>query len=276
MFAAVCVAFALYLVYLLRKPISWVLIAIFLAVALAGPVNRLPPPHEARVRDRDRLPRAACSYRSGSPPPSSRRSSTRATPDPEPADYAHDAQDFTQKNATLRKLEKDYNITGKLQGAGSEAARQDRQRRQRARRHRARPRQLAVRRLHDPRADRVPARQRPHWVERFLELRPPEEAARIRKALDHMARTVGGYVAALSSPRHDRRHQRVHSCSRSSASRSPPRWRSSCFSPTLIPLVGATLGRDRRRDRHAVHRLPDGHDHLGDLLRCTTSSSRTR
>src|SRR5258705_13786065 len=41
MLAAVCVAFALYLVYLLRKPISWVLIAIFLAVALAGPVNRL-------------------------------------------------------------------------------------------------------------------------------------------------------------------------------------------------------------------------------------------
>src|ERR1700759_3745683 len=41
MLAAVCVAFALYLVYLLRKPISWVLIAIFLAVALAGPVNML-------------------------------------------------------------------------------------------------------------------------------------------------------------------------------------------------------------------------------------------
>src|ERR1700754_1446703 len=39
--AAVCVAFALYLVFLLRKPISWVLIAIFLAVALAGPVNLL-------------------------------------------------------------------------------------------------------------------------------------------------------------------------------------------------------------------------------------------
>ena len=41
MLAAVCVAFALYLIYLLRKPITWVLIATFLAVALSGPVNRL-------------------------------------------------------------------------------------------------------------------------------------------------------------------------------------------------------------------------------------------
>ena len=34
-------AISLYLVYLLRKPISWVLIASFLAVALSGPVNLL-------------------------------------------------------------------------------------------------------------------------------------------------------------------------------------------------------------------------------------------
>ena len=34
-------AMALYLVFLLRRPISWVLIATFLAVALSGPVNVL-------------------------------------------------------------------------------------------------------------------------------------------------------------------------------------------------------------------------------------------
>ena len=34
-------AITLYLLYLLRKPIGWVLIAAFLAVALSGPVNRL-------------------------------------------------------------------------------------------------------------------------------------------------------------------------------------------------------------------------------------------
>ena len=37
----VCVAIALYLLYLLRKPIGWVLVAAFLAVALSPPVNAL-------------------------------------------------------------------------------------------------------------------------------------------------------------------------------------------------------------------------------------------
>ena len=32
---------SLFLIYLLRKPIGWVLIALFLAVALSGPVNYL-------------------------------------------------------------------------------------------------------------------------------------------------------------------------------------------------------------------------------------------
>src|SRR5687767_2598179 len=38
---AVLVVLALYLVYLLRKPIGWLLIATFLAIALSGPVNFL-------------------------------------------------------------------------------------------------------------------------------------------------------------------------------------------------------------------------------------------
>ena len=37
----VCVAITLYLLWMLRKPISWLLIAIFLAVALSPPVNWL-------------------------------------------------------------------------------------------------------------------------------------------------------------------------------------------------------------------------------------------
>ena len=37
----VAVTVTLYLIYLLRKPIGWVLIATFLAVALSGPVNLL-------------------------------------------------------------------------------------------------------------------------------------------------------------------------------------------------------------------------------------------
>ncbi len=37
----VLAAVSLYLVYLLRKPIGWVLTATFIAVAVSGPVNRL-------------------------------------------------------------------------------------------------------------------------------------------------------------------------------------------------------------------------------------------
>ena len=36
---AVLVVLALYLIYLLRKPIGWLLIATFLAIALSAPVN---------------------------------------------------------------------------------------------------------------------------------------------------------------------------------------------------------------------------------------------
>ena len=37
----VSVAITLYLLFLLRKPITWLLISIFLAVALSAPVNAL-------------------------------------------------------------------------------------------------------------------------------------------------------------------------------------------------------------------------------------------
>jgi predicted PurR-regulated permease PerM len=37
----VCVVLALYVIYLLRRPISWLVIAAFIAVAAAGPVNYL-------------------------------------------------------------------------------------------------------------------------------------------------------------------------------------------------------------------------------------------
>ncbi len=197
MLAAVCVAFALYLVYLLRKPISWVLIAIFLAVALAGPVNRL---HRHMKRGFAiaivylGLLLIPIGIAAVVVPPLVTQGNNLIQNLPE---YAQDAQDFTQKNSTLRKLERDYNITEKLQ----------------------------------EQAEKLPARVGDAagvlgdiglglvnslfavftilvltafllgsghiWVERFLELRPPEEAARIRTALEHMARTVGGYVGGI-------------------------------------------------------------------------------
>jgi predicted PurR-regulated permease PerM len=197
MLAAVCVAFALYVVYLLRKPISWVLIAIFLAVALAGPVKLLQ-----RFMRRGlaiavvylALLAVPVGIASLVVPPLVTQGNNLIQNLPH---YAQDAQDFTQKNRTLRKLERDYNITGKLQ---QEAAKLP-----------ARIGSAAsvlgniglglvnslfalltilVLTAFLLGSGRV-------WVERLLELRPPEEAERIRVALDHIARTVGGYVGGI-------------------------------------------------------------------------------
>jgi predicted PurR-regulated permease PerM len=197
MLAAVCVAFALYLVYLLRKPISWVLIAIFLSVALAGPVNRLQ-------RHMKRgfaiaivflgLLLVPIGIAAAVVPPLVNQGNNLIQNLPK---YAQDAQDFTEKNSTLNKLEKDYNITGKLQEQAEKL-----------------PGKIggAASVLGDIGLGLVNSLFAVFtilvltafllgsghiWVERFLELRPPHEADRIRKALEHMARTVGGYVGGI-------------------------------------------------------------------------------
>ena len=43
------VVLTLYLIYLLRQPLTWIFIAGFLAIALSGPVNCPPAPHAARA-----------------------------------------------------------------------------------------------------------------------------------------------------------------------------------------------------------------------------------
>ncbi len=194
MLAAVCVAFALYLVYLLRKPISWVLIAIFLSVALAGPVNRL----SRRMRRGFAITivflgllLVPIGIAALVVPPLVTQGNNLVQNLPK---YAQDAQDFTQKNKTLRKLEKDYSITEKLQ--------------EQARKLPARIGDAAsvlgniglglVNSLFALFTILVLTAfllsSGPVWVNRILELQPPDKAARIRKALDHMARAVGSYV----------------------------------------------------------------------------------
>jgi predicted PurR-regulated permease PerM len=190
----VCVAISLYLVYLLRKPIGWVLIAAFLAVALSGPVNWL--------NERMRRGFAILVVYLGLllvpigigaliVPPLVTQLNNLVENLPE---YAQDAEDFSHRNPTLRKIEKNYDVVGKLK----------------------------------EQAQRLPARigdaasvlggiglglvnslfalftilvlaafllgSGRGWVDRALELRPPEHRERIRTALDHMSRAVGSYV----------------------------------------------------------------------------------
>jgi predicted PurR-regulated permease PerM len=190
----VAVVISLYLLYLLRKPIGWTLIAIFLAVALSGPVNLL---HRRMRRGLAiatvyigllLIPIAIAAL---IVPPVVTQVNNLIVNLPH---YANDAEDFFNRNATLRRLERDYHITDKLH---EEAAKLP-----------ARVGDaasvlsnvglgvvnslfalftilvLTAFLLGSGRA----------WVERLLELQPQERRDRLRIALDHMARAVGNYV----------------------------------------------------------------------------------
>jgi predicted PurR-regulated permease PerM len=193
----VAVAIALYLIYLLRKPIGWVLIAAFLAVALSGPVNRL----SRRMRRGFAIAvvylcllLVPIGIGAAIVPPLVTQLNNLVQNLPS---YAQDAQDFSQKNSTLRKIEKDYKVTEKLQQQAQKL-----------------PTRLGdaasvlgniglgvVNSLFALITILVLAAfllgSGRTWVDRAIELRPPEHGPRIHKALEHMSRAVGGYVGGV-------------------------------------------------------------------------------
>jgi predicted PurR-regulated permease PerM len=197
LFISVIFAIALYLVYLLRKPIGWVLIASFLAVALSGPVNFLNQWMRrgfAITIVYFALLLIPIGIGALIVPPLVTQGNNLIQNLPR---YAQDAQDFAERNERLRKIEQDYNITEKLQ----------------------------------EQAEKLPARvgdaanvlgdiglglvnslfalftilvlaafllgSGRTWLNRALELRPAGPAARMRIALDHMGKAVGAYVGGV-------------------------------------------------------------------------------
>jgi predicted PurR-regulated permease PerM len=191
----VCVAIVLYLLFLLRKPISWLLIAAFLAVALSPPVNYLSrwmkrglaiavtfcglllvpillialivPPLITEANDfADNVPR-----------------------------YADDVTEYVQDNERLREINEDYDITSKLEEEAEKL-----------------PSRLggAAGTLRDigfgivnslfagltilvMTAFLLGSGRR--WTDAFIGSRPPEQRDRLRRSRDNMASAVGGYVA---------------------------------------------------------------------------------
>jgi len=111
----VLVVMTLYLIYLLRKPLTWIFIAGFLAIALSGPVNFL-------ARRMKRGLAIALVYFAlillpvliGAilVPPVVEQLNNLIQNLPA---YAADLQDFVSDNERLRELEADYNITAELQ-----------------------------------------------------------------------------------------------------------------------------------------------------------------
>jgi predicted PurR-regulated permease PerM len=188
------VVLCLYLLYLLRRPITWVLIAMFLAVALTPAVNTLnrfmrrgfaiaavylgllgvivalgllliPPVVSQITKLADNAPR-----------------------------YVEDVQEYVQDNRRLRELEEDYNITQKLE---EEAAKL--------------PSRLgsAAGILTDIGFGIVNSlfafitimvltafmlASGPQWREAFLRLQPPDRRVRMDRILNRMSNAVSSYV----------------------------------------------------------------------------------
>lgn len=191
----VCVAVALYLLWLLRKPIAWLLISIFLAVALSPPVNYL-----ARSMRRGFAITIVYAGLLLVPillialivPPLISEANDFAENVPQ---YADDVTQFVQDNETLRNLNEDYDITGKLEEEAGKL-----------------PDRLggAAGTLRDIGFGIVSSLfalltilvmtafllgNGPQWRDAIISSRPRAQRERLRRSLDHMAGAVSGYVA---------------------------------------------------------------------------------
>jgi len=191
----VAVLVSLYLIYLLRKPIGWLLIATFLAVALSGPVNLL---HRHMRRGFAiaivylGLLMIPIGIGALIVPPIVNGAEDLAQNAPA---YANDLTEFVNENERLQKLNDDYDITAKLQ---DEAAKL--------------PEKLgdaasvlsdvglgivnsifAVVTILILTAFMLGGGRR--WVSAWLRFAPEDRAERIERVVDRSARAVGNYVA---------------------------------------------------------------------------------
>jgi predicted PurR-regulated permease PerM len=192
---AVCVVVALYLLWLLRKPISWLLIATFLAVALSPPVNYLA----GRMRRGFAITLTYLGLLlvpilliALIVPPLISEANDFADNVPK---YADDVTVYVHKNETLRKLNADYDITTKLEKEAQKL-----------------PGRLggAAGTLRDIGLGIVNSvfalltilvmtafllGNGGTWRDQIISSRPPDQRERLRRSLDNMASAVSGYVA---------------------------------------------------------------------------------
>jgi predicted PurR-regulated permease PerM len=190
----VLVAVALYLVYRLRQPIAWLVVAAFIAVAVSGPVNLLS-------RRMKRGFAIAISYLALVllpilvagilVPPLVGELDSLIDNAPQ---YASDVSDFVEGNGTLSDLEQKYDLTGKLEQEAQELP-------SRIGDAAGAVRDLGVGIVNSVFAAvtililsvfMVAGNRR--WINRLLELQPPDRAQRLRTGLDRIATAVGNYV----------------------------------------------------------------------------------
>jgi predicted PurR-regulated permease PerM len=190
----VSVFLVLYVIWLLRQPISWLVIAAFLAIALAGPVNFLQ-------RYMKRGLAIALVYFTlllipiglGALllPPIVNQISDVATNAPS---YVNDVEDYVHKNKTLNDLNDKYDITQKL---NEEAAKLP---------SKAGDAAKVLRDIGFGLVSSIFAgvtililsifmvAAGPRWIESFIRMQRPEHAERIERTLRRIANAVGNYV----------------------------------------------------------------------------------
>jgi predicted PurR-regulated permease PerM len=191
----VAVAISLYLLYQVRRPLLWIVIAIFLAAALSPPVNVL-----ARRMRRGFAVTIVFLGLLAIPallialivPPVIREGTEFVDNVPR---YARDVTEFVQDNRTLREINRDYDITRRLEEEAGKL-----------------PDKLggaagALRDVGFGIVDSIFAlitilvltafllANGRAWTDRALATRPPEQRERLRRSLDNMASAVSGYVA---------------------------------------------------------------------------------
>ena len=193
----VVVALVLYVIVLLRRPITWIVIAAFLAIAMSGPVNLLQ-------RRMNRGFAIAIAYAllvliplgiaAALIPSIVGQAEDLAADVP---GYAQDVTKFVNDNKTLSDLNEKYDFTSEIESAASDI-----------------PSQIgdAAGILRDIGVGivngifagvtililsifMVASGQR--WVEAFLRTQPRERADRLERAFRHIANAVGNYVGGV-------------------------------------------------------------------------------
>jgi predicted PurR-regulated permease PerM len=190
----VAVVLLLYLIYLVRRPLLWVLLAMFLAVALSAPVNFL-----SRHMRRGFAIAIVYLILLLTPtliallivPPMATQLTNLVNDLPA---YAQDLQDFANRNPTLRQLEEDYKITERIEEEASRL-----------------PNRIgdAAGLLQDAGLTIVNSLfalvtilvlsafmlgSGRTWVDKVIALQPEDRAVRIRRVADRAATAVGAYV----------------------------------------------------------------------------------
>ncbi len=190
----VTVIITAYLVYLLQQPISWLIIAAFLAIAVSGPITILArhmPRGAAIATVYGGLVAVPIALIVLFVPPLVGEVEDLVNNLPE---YAADVTQFVNENDTLSGLDEDYDITGTLEEEAKEL-----------------PSKLggATQALSDIGVGLVSSvfalvtilflsifmvSSGANWIEKFLASQEPERAERLRRAFEHISGAIGGYV----------------------------------------------------------------------------------